>query len=81
MNFYKKSQINAEELALSKIPLSALWHHKWHSHSICYFKQSCELLANDFINTCNMIETAFDYLHMGCLLVFLVEHLHFNSPL
>jgi len=23
-----------------------------------------------------MIETAFDYLHMGCLSVFLVEHLH-----
>jgi len=28
-----------------------------------------------------MIETAFDYLYMGCLLVFLVELLHFNSPL
>jgi len=41
--------------------------------------QSYELLVNDFINTCNMIETTFDYLHTGCLLVFLVEHLHFNT--
>jgi len=28
-----------------------------------------------------MTKTAFDYLHMGCLLVFLMELLHYNSPL
>jgi len=28
-----------------------------------------------------MIETAFDYWHMGCLLVYLVELLHLNNPL
>jgi len=33
------------------------------------------------MNICNMIETAFDYLQTGCLLVFLVELLHFNSLL
>jgi len=27
-----------------------------------------------------MIETVFDYLHMGCLLVFLVELLLLDSP-
>jgi len=41
----------------------------------------CELLVNDVRNTCNLIETAFDYLRMGCILVCLVELLHFSSPL
>jgi len=46
-----------------------------HILSVTY--QSCVLLVHDFINTCNMIETTFDYLHMGCVLVFLMELLHF----
>jgi len=32
------------------------------------------------VNTCNMIETAVDGLHTGCLLVFLMELLLLNSP-
>jgi len=32
------------------------------------------------VHTSNMVETAFDHLRMGCLLVFM-ELLHFNSTL
>jgi len=80
MNFYKKitnkcSRIGSKQISFVCSMTSQL------TFTYYLLQQFCELLANDFINICNMIETAFDYLHMGCLLVFLVELLHFNSLL
>jgi len=50
-----------------------------HTQSVTW--QFCELAVHDFIYTCNIIETAIDCLDVGCLLAFLMELLHFNSPL
>jgi len=47
-------------------------------HILSVTSQFCELVAHDITNTCNMIETTFNCLYMGYLLVFLMELLHFN---
>jgi len=56
MNFYKKSQINSEELALKNF-FCLLYDITSDIHILSVTEQSCEFLANVFINTCNMTET------------------------
>jgi len=81
MNFYKKITNKCKRIGSKQISFVRSMTSQVTFTYYLLLNTQCELLVNDFINSCNMIETAFDYLRMGCILVFLVELLHFNSPL